>query len=69
MTKKKILIGKLYLNYTLTNMPYGKDFLIFSMNITNINIFPDIQKDIPEFYLKIIQAWVNLQPKKKRQII
>ena len=47
------IIPKFYFNR------YGQNFFIFKMNATNINIFPNIKENIPEFYLNVLQAWLN----------
>lgn len=45
---------KFYLNQ------YGKDLLIFDMNLDSFKSLPSVRYSIPDFYKGVIEAWIEI---------
>ena len=76
LLEPKLATWKIIPQFYLEN--YGKKFLIFSMNIENINNLTEIEK-LPDFYIDLLKFWLKINKAKtkdcthsndiKRQII
>ena len=47
------VIPKFYFN------KFGENYLIFYMNLDNVNSIKNLKDTMPEFYLRIIQSWIQ----------